>query len=351
MEEAEELNLAAKLLQYYLDLVNQKAKPNLQLASMTVIQEFLKKDNHGGIKLIFMDNGFVDHLCMALDTGLENPSNLAFLDLSLKSMFFLSEVAIGPLQNMINPSVMRRLLSLLDTKSAFFNYSDHFKTKFQSMCINKNLVGKVSTVEMSSKVKGHVLNTSMGSLKSIMAVMPDHLKICSLYDTSNPEEDIEFSSEFISKHLAWPSNHISTFCEDKNLNDHNNEEVWEDIFVTDLIKGPLFWAHIGMSTVENVHSIQKLLATHFSEKSPRVLICKPDDCVLVKRTLDNQIPFYIRGIVLSTGASKSSIWSFDYGFTVVTPNCQIHHLPSHVSLDAYPPQISICSLTGKKTDL
>lgn len=328
--------IASRLLQYHMDLTQVKENSSIKLASLTVIQEFLKNDKNGTIRQMFMDRGLIESILLIIDSSLDNQSELASIDVALKCLWFLSQLSIGPLQNMITHDVMRRLLYLLDVKGNIYHFTSKFSNQFQQLCENKHLIGRIQTKSLSSELHDKVHKLSNLKLK-YLDLLPDNLKICSLFDTSDSEKDINITDHLLEnfQHQAWP-NRNEVQCETEDI------EEWEDIFVSEVIDGPLFWAHIGMANIETVRDIQMALEDEHLQPTK----CTAGDTVVVRRILDSDRSFYIRARVIKVDQWKMKVWALDYGYEMDLPCNEVYTLPDHIGTSKYSPQISLCKLAG-----
>ncbi|OWF50918.1 Schlafen-like protein 1 [Mizuhopecten yessoensis] len=329
--------LSSRLLQYHMDLTRVKDSSSIHLASLTVIQEFLKNDKNGNIRQMFLDNGLVDSVLVTIDSALDDQSELASLDVALKCLWFLSQLSIGPLQNMISGDVMRRLLYLLDVKGSIYHFTSEFSRAFQQLCENRHLVGKIQTKQMSAELHYEVHKLSNRKLK-YLDMLPDNLNTCSLFDTSDSDMDVNITDHLLEnfKQYSWPNR--ADIQEKKE-----DEKEWKDIFVSEVIDGPLFWAHIGMSNIETVRDIQMALAT----ENLRPTKCIAGDIVVVKKVLDSDdLSIYIRARVIKVDQWKVKVWALDYGYEMELPHDQVYAIPDHIGTNKYPPQISLCRLAG-----
>ncbi|XP_060075083.1 uncharacterized protein LOC132554787 [Ylistrum balloti] len=328
--------VASRLLQYHIDLTRIKNNYSTQLASLTIIQEFLKNDKNGNISQLFMDRGLLETLLITVDSALDIQSELASLDVSLKCLWFLSQLSIGPLQRMISGDVMRCLLYLLNVNGSIYHFTSKFTRNFQLLCENKHLIGRIKTKIMSSEMHKQVHKLSNLKLKDL-DMLPSNLKICSLFDTSDSDRDVNITDHLLEnfKQDSWPNMiEIEETQED--------EEKWEDIFVSDVIDGPLFWAHIGMSTIETVHNIKMALETANLQPAR----CTVGDIVVAVKTLDTKQSFYMRARVIKVDQWKVQVWALDYGYKMDIHCDLVYTLPDHLSTHKFPPQISLCKLAG-----
>ncbi|XP_033727742.1 uncharacterized protein LOC117317062 [Pecten maximus] len=329
--------VASRLLQYHMDLTRVKEDSSIQLASLTVILEFLKNDQNGNIRQMFMDRGLLESLLVTIDSALDNKSELASLDVALKCLWFLSQLSIGPLQNMISHDVMRRLLYLLNVKSNIYHFTSKFSNNFQQLCENKHLIGKIQTMQMSSEIHYTVHKLSNHQLKYLDR-LPDNVKICSLFDTSDSEKDVNIADHLLGNfnQHSWPNKH--------EIQDQTGEiEEWEDVFVSEIIDGPLFWAHIGMSNIETVRDIQMALEAEDLQPTYK---CTAGDIVVVRKILDSGRSFCMRARVINVDQWKVKVWALDYGYEMDLPCSQIYAMPDHIGTNKHPPQISLCKLAG-----
>lgn len=333
-----ERTLVTRLLQYHLALSKVRGNSVLQLASLAVIQEFLKKDKNANIRQMFMDSGLIDSLLLAIDFALDDQSELAFLDVALKCLWFLSQLGIGPLQNMISGDVIRRLLYLLNINGSMYNFTSKFSAVFRELCENKHLIGKIQTKQMSSELHQQVHKHSGNKLKNL-GTLPEELNVCHMFDTSDCDKDVNITEYLLENfsELAWPD---KTEIQEKAA--EGEEELWEDIFVSEIIDGPLFWAHIGMSTIATVRDIQVALATAKLQPTR----CIAGDIVIVSKILNADAPFYVRARVTKVDQWKVTVWALDYGYEMDLPQNQVYAMPDHLGTHRYPPQIFLCRLAG-----
>jgi hypothetical protein len=191
-----------KLLKNLMSLVAMEEHSMLKLAGMTLVQEFLKNDLSGEVKLSFLQNGLLEPLLLAFDKGLDNPTDLVYLEVSLKCICHLSELPISPVQPLICEQLMKRMIQLVDHRGMFYRYSPSVKLNLQRMCENKHLVGTVQEAKMSADQWSSIHKTTNNQLTAIPK-LSNSLFMCDIVDSGVCEKGLNIREHLLSRNLAW----------------------------------------------------------------------------------------------------------------------------------------------------
>lgn len=198
-----------KLLKNMMSLVAMEEHSMLKLAGMTLVQEFLKNDSKGEVKLSFLQNGLLEPLLLAFDQGLDDPTDRVYLELSLNCIFHLSEPPVSPVQPLICEQVMKRLIQLVDQRDSFYRYSPSVKLNLHRMCENKHLVGRVQETKMTADWRSSIHRTTNNQLMST-AKLTDTLFLCDVVDCGVCEKGLNIREHLLSRNLAWANNDTIT---------------------------------------------------------------------------------------------------------------------------------------------
>lgn len=179
----------------------------LKLAGLTLVQEFLKNDKKGEVKLTFLQNGILEPLLLAFDKGMASYKDLVYLKVSLSCIFFLSGLPVSPVQPLICEQVIKRMIQVIDQKSTFYQYPPIFKLNLQRMCENKHLGGNIQETCMNVEQWSSINRTSKNQLKSIPHA-PDVLYLCDIVDSGVCETGLNIREHLLSRNLAWANRSV-----------------------------------------------------------------------------------------------------------------------------------------------
>ncbi|XP_052094600.1 uncharacterized protein LOC127730306 [Mytilus californianus] len=332
--------ITEKSLNYLLSLtrLDIEGSSMTRLAALSVIQQLMTVDPTGDVRILFLSNGILEHILMEFDFGFESEENSIFLEVSLNILWNLSKLAVCPLQPLITEVVIRRLVLLFDSTSSFYSFSSQFTSTVKSLCENKHLVGHVSPCTLSVKVKEDIAKATNGMLSTV-SNFPTEVHVCSLYDTNNPDNEINTTAHLVSNKLAWP---LNTKSKPNQQREDESEDAWKDVLVTEVISGPYFWAHIGIETIENVRKIQNLLLLEYSSGRLHRVSCVKGDLIVVAKETDGEVCLF-RAEVLSRKPQEIRAWALDYGFVFDIAADNVYGTPNDLNM---PPQIKLCSIQG-----
>lgn len=330
IQESRKLLTTNHIQEYLIKLSKAKGEDMINLAALSIIQELMAQDKDDTVKSMLLQKGLLDSLLLTFDKGLES-GNLGQLDVSLKSLWLLSQLSVGPLQPLIEEHVIRRLLNLMDIDSDFFQYSNKVTTEFQKSCEQANFRGKIVSKQMTTDYIRKIYNLSRAKLGQLTKI-PASLNLCTLYDASTDDKSIDLVQNLTTRGLSWS-------CEGSKIKDGD----LQDVVVTQVINGPLFWGHIGESKMETVRLIQTFLQMSADELVPGSV--KLDNNVVVCSEMDD-VMLYMRAQILSENNHILKVWALDYGFIFEVGPSQIFELPEDVSLEKHPPLASLCCLAG-----
>lgn len=336
--------ITEKSLSYLLSLtrLDIEGSSMTRLAALSVIHQLITIDPTGDVRTLFLTNGILEQVLMEFDLGFESEENSTFLEVSLNILWNLSKLAICPVQPLISEVVFRRLMLLFDSTSSFYTFSSQFTSTVKSLCENKHLVGHVSPCTISVRVKEDITKATRGMLRTV-SNFPTEVHVCTLYDTNDPDNEIDLTAHLVSNKLAWPLDTKS------KPNQQKEDESWKDVIVTEVISGPYFWAHIGIETIENMRKIQNLLLLEYSSGRLHQMSCVKGDLIVVAKERDGEV-FLFRAEVLSRKPQEVRVWALDYGFVVdvAADNVMnVYGTPNNLNL---PPQIKLCSIQGMLHD-
>ncbi|CAC5373962.1 unnamed protein product [Mytilus coruscus] len=332
--------ITEKSLNYLLSLTRLDIEGSLmtRLAALSVIQQLMTVDPTGDVRTLFLSNGILEQILMEFDFGFESEENSIFLEVSLNILWNLSKLAVCPLQPLITEVVIRRLILLFDSTSSFYSFSSKFTSTVKSLCENKHLVGHVSSCTLSVRVKEDIAKTTNGMLSTV-SNFPTEVHVCSLYDTNNPDNEINTTAHLVSNKLAWP---LDTKSKPIQQREDESEDAWKDVLVTEVISGPYFWAHIGIETIENVRKIQNLLLLEYSSDRLHRVSCGKGDLIIVAKERNGEVCLF-RAEVLSRKPQEIRAWALDYGFVFDIATDNVYGTPNDLNM---PPQIKLCSIQG-----
>ncbi|XP_071156571.1 uncharacterized protein [Mytilus edulis] len=335
--------ITEKSLSYLLSLtrLDIEGSSMTRLAALSVIHQLITIDPTGDVRTLFLTNGILEQVLMEFDFGFESEENSTFLEVSLNILWNLSKLAICPVQPLISEVVFRRLMLLFDSTSSFYTFSSQFTSTVKSLCENKHLVGHVSPCTISVRVKEDITKATRGMLRTV-SNFPTEVHVCTLYDTNDPDNEIDLTAHLVSNKLAWP---LDTKSKPNQQKEDESENAWKDVIVTEVISGPYFWAHIGIETIENMRKIQNLLLLEYSSGRLHQMSCVKGDLIVVAKERDGEV-FLFRAEVLSRKPQEVRVWALDYGFVVdvAADNVMnVYGTPNNLNL---PPQIKLCSIQG-----
>lgn len=335
--------ISEKNLNYLLNLIHLDIKGSemTRLAALTIIHQLMTtSDPCGDVKDVFLKNGILEQLLIEFDIGFESEEHSVFLNISMNILFSLSKLGVCVIQPLISDLVIRRLLSLFDVFSAYYSYTSTFTDNVKNLCENKHLIGQVTPQMTSVNTKEDIMQSTKGIYKHLRK-FPTETHMCVLYDTHDPENEVHITDRIIANNLAWP---LTIQGEESDQNEtEENQDIWKDILVTDVIYGPYFWAHLGIETIEKVRKIQNFLILQHSSGHLFNKACANGDYVVVEKMRGDETCFF-RAQVLSQSGSEVRVWALDYGFVLTVCENQVYNLPEEVDV---PPQIKLCCIQGK----
>lgn len=183
-----------QVLKNLMSLASMEEHSMLNLAGLTLVQEFLKSDKKGEVKLTFLQNGILEPLLMALDKGMASHKDLVYLRVSLSCIFFLSGLPVSPVQPLICEQVIKRMLQVIDQKSSFYQYPPIVKLNLQKTCIN---VEQWNNINRKSK----------NQLKSTPH-RPSVLFLCDIVDSGVCETGLNIREHLLSRNLTWANRSV-----------------------------------------------------------------------------------------------------------------------------------------------
>jgi hypothetical protein len=116
--------------------------------------------------------------------------------------------------------------------------------------------------------------------------------------------------------------------------------------VTHVVEGPVFWAQIGIDTIQNAQKIQAILNVYWKNGALEHCGCMKGDNVAVLQIIDGEV-CPIRACVKDADSQRISGWALDYGQVVNIDRKYVYVLPDEVHPDLYPSQVSLCCIDGK----
>ncbi|XP_061189416.1 uncharacterized protein LOC133197411 [Saccostrea echinata] len=327
-----------KLLKNLMSLAAMEEHSMLKLAGLTLLQEFLKNDPKGEVKLSFLQNGILEPLLLTFDKGMDNPRDLVYLDVSLNCIFFLSELPVSPVQPLICEQVIKRMIQLIDQKGAFYHYLPSVKLNLQKVCENKHLVGRVHGTNMNADQWDRVYRTSKDQVTSILS-LPEIVYVCDIVDSGGYEGGLNIREHLLSRNLAWAD------TKSVRPSKTDDEGDWKDILITHVVEGPVFWAQTGIETIQNAQKIQAILNVYWKNGALENYKCKKGDTVVVLQVINNEVS-PIRVSVKEVNTRGVHAWALDFGQIITVDKKNVFVLPCEVRLDVFPPQASLCCIDG-----
>ncbi|XP_062584273.1 uncharacterized protein LOC134246028 [Saccostrea cucullata] len=327
-----------RLLKNLMSLAAMEEHSMLKLAGLTLLQEFLKNDPKGEVKLSFLQQGILESLLLTFDKGFDNPRDLVYLDVSLNCIFFLSELPVSPVQPLICEQVIKRMIQLIDQKGAFYHYLPSVKLNLQKMCENKHLIGRVYTNNLKTDQWDGVYGTIKDQLSSLPS-LPENVYVCDVVDSGGYEGGLNIREHLLSRNLAWAD---TKFVRPSKTDD---DEDWKDILITHVVEGPVFWAQIGIDTIQNAQKIQAILNVYWKNGALENYKCIKGDNVVVLQVINNEVS-PIRVTVKEVNARGVHAWALDFGQMLTVDRKNVFVLPCEVQLDVFPPQASLCCIDG-----
>lgn len=126
----------------------------------------------------------------------------------------------------------------------------------------------------------------------------------------------------------------------------DNEEDWKDLLITHVVEGPVFWAQVGIETIQNAQKIQAILNVYWKNGALEHCGCEKGDNRVALQIIDDEV-CPVRMTVKEVNTRGVCGWAMDGGQVIQTDQKHVFALPNEVRLEAYPPQASLCSLDGK----
>lgn len=196
-----------QVLKNLMSLASMEEHSMLKLAGLTLVQEFLKSDKKGEVKLTFLQNGILEPLLMAFDKGMASHKDLVYLRVSLSCIFFLSGLPVSPVQPLICEQVIKRMLQVIDQKSSFYQYPPIVKLNLQKMCENKHLVGNIQETCINVEQWNNINRKSKNQLKSTPH-RPSVLFLCHIIDSGVCETGLNIREHLLSRNLTWANRSV-----------------------------------------------------------------------------------------------------------------------------------------------
>ena len=332
-----ELEVQHSILQYLLELSRQKRKPAIKCASFFILIDLFSANSSNESITYSLQMGLLDILQEILDSAsqLNHTDAMALLELkcAAKIVWQISNLKHSEVKEIISSSFLKHLLGLLHRNGPLYSFSSEFLEKLKNGCKNKYLVGQCSQVKMNAKV---VSELKKHRFYEQYCEIPNNIYECHLFDTSG-EIDINVSEHFIGLNLAWPVNN------NKPSNPDSKTEIWNDIFVADIVTGNIFWAQVGEAAITTSKNISDILCSIRSTLSE--CRCEQGDLVGVV-TSKNGCSHCYRARVLDSRLDQVKVFVIDFGFTELVDKKDVFALPVVVGLLEFPMQASLCCLTG-----
>ena len=202
-----DVHVPYQLLKNLMSLASMEEHSMLKLAGLTLVQEFLKNDQNGEVKLTFLQSGILDPLLLAFDKGMASHSDLVYLEVSLNCIFFLSGLSVSPVQPLICEQVIKRMIQLIDHKSCLYQYLPSLKLNLQKMCENKHLVGQVQEISMNADQWNIIHRAAKNQLKSV-PYSPHTICLCDLVDFGVCDKGLNIRQHLLSRNLAWANHSV-----------------------------------------------------------------------------------------------------------------------------------------------
>lgn len=327
-----------QVLKNLMSLASMEEHSMLNLAGLTLVQEFLKSDKKGEVKLTFLQNGILEPLLMAFDKGMASHKDLVYLRVSLSCIFFLSGLPVSPVQPLICEQVIKRMLQVIDQKSSFYQYPPIVKLNLQKMCENKHLVGNIQETCINVEQWNNINRKSKNRLKSTPH-RPSVLFLCDIVDSGVCETGLNIREHLLSRNLTWANRSVV------KAPTKDNEEDWKDLLITHVVEGPVFWAQVGIETIQNAQKIQAILNVYWKNGALEHCGCEKGDNRVALQFIDDEV-CPVRMTVKEVNTRGVCGWAMDGGQVIQTDQKHVFALPNEVRLEAYPPQASLCCLDG-----
>ena len=202
-----DVHVPYQLLKNLMSLASMEEHSMLKLAGLTLVQEFLKNDQNGEVKLTFLQSGILDPLLLAFDKGMASHSDLVYLEVSLNCIFFLSGLPVSPVQPLICEQVIKRMIQLIDHKSCLYQYLPSLKLNLQKMCENKHLVGQVQEISMNADQWNIIHRVAKNQLQSV-PYSPHTMCLCDLVDFGVCDKGLNIRQHLLSRNLAWANHSV-----------------------------------------------------------------------------------------------------------------------------------------------
>ncbi|KAL4219698.1 hypothetical protein ACF0H5_022268 [Mactra antiquata] len=323
------------ILQYLLEIVEAKGVENMaKLASLSIIDILLLKQRGDTVKKLCLKQSFTNTLFSMLEYGLNNPndpSDFVCVSIAMEIISQFLKLPATNIESLVQGSIIRCLMEFVDTNSRFYKYPSSTKLAMVELCEGKQLMGKVRIVSMGSEP----LNYIHKHADYEFARVPDRIKLCKLIDTET-EEDIDIRNILIQQGLVWSGEFPGELKKSDN--------VWNNIIVTKVLNGGMFWAQVGDDTIKSVTDIQALLNSDtidFINKSK----IKVGDCVVVYGDIMG-CSCYLRAQIKSYYDCHAEVFSIDFGHILTVHDKYIYTLPEQLSVKKVTRKISLCSLDG-----
>ncbi|XP_053381499.1 uncharacterized protein LOC123557243 [Mercenaria mercenaria] len=325
---------SASIINYLIDIVETKEINNMgKLASLSVLNKLFLKEKGTSLQLKCLNSELTTSLITMLDSGLNelnDPSDAVCISVAMEILSQFSKLPICSIQSLISENVIRMLLDYINSSSKFYQFLDNSKTILSEACEGKQLMGKVKVVAMATEPLEYIHRHTKHKLKRV----PDKIKVCKLIDTEY-EEDLDVCQYLINKQGTWPGSFPGEVV--------NEADEWENIIVTQVLDGCMFWAQVGENAIKSVFDIQRQL-TEYEDHVRRSSALIGDTVVVYGEIMGNHC--YLRAQILSFDGGHVDVFAIDYGYTLRVLDKNIFVLPENLSTNKVKRKISLCSVDG-----
>lgn len=322
------------ILQYLRDIVETDNISNMtKLASLSILNKIFLKEQGNSLQTKCLQSEFTSCLLTMLDSGLNglsDPSEAVTISVAMEILCQFSKLPVDTIQCLVTETTVRTLLDYLNSCSKFYQFPASTKMILSEICEGKQLMGKVKVISMATEPLEYIHRHTKHKLKRV----PDKIKVCKLIDTEH-KEDLDICEYLLMKQVAWPGSFPGEVV--------SESDEWENLIVTEVLDGGMFWAQVGENAIKNVFDIQRQLnmcEDHVRRSSALI----GDTIVVYGEVMGNKC--FLRAQVLSFDGCSVEVFAIDYGYTLRVLDRNIFYLPDNLDTKKVKRNVSLCSVDG-----
>ncbi|XP_064617757.1 uncharacterized protein LOC135481907 [Liolophura sinensis] len=348
---------AVNITTYLLKISEASIPPESKLAALSFLNQMFEQDSHQIVRFAAIEQNvlpvlleLLDDFILPTDKSDKNGSfhcrtlSLLLCQTSLKLFWHLSQLPICQQYALITEPVIRRLMAFLDPSlPQIYQFPSAMFKRLRTYTQGKTLFAQIRRKTLNTSVI-NLINEQADrhscKLFSHRMSLADTIYSCILYDTSDPDEDVNIGEALIGDNLAW-----------LNLIDFSSDVLEEsEIHVLQVVGGHIFWAHVGEMN-QYVKTMQDLHNKMISLSESVTLVTSPDigDHVMVRKRPERSTTesYFYRARIVDVRGDNFEVFAIDMGVVLSSVSTSsLYHLPQEVCVQDQPPLASLCMLHG-----